>query len=145
MKDNRYLINVILSVVTALVCLAGVITRSFFPYIILPRMDVLMMAAICAGSCAIAFYVNKGIAAESIGASLLAGITLSVVPLCAGFTSGHPVWKLFVVGAFVFFVTNLCYESIARRMETGEYNRLAPLANAFLLFLACQCFQQIFL
>ena len=144
MKDNRYLINVILSVVTLLVCIAGVITRSFFPYIILPRMDVLMMVAICTFSCAIAFYVNSGNKAEMIGASLLAGLNFSVLPMCAGLTFGTPVWKLFLAGAVVFFVMNLCYEAIGRRMTTGKCNPLAPLANAFLLFLACQCFQQIF-
>ena len=144
MRENRYLINVILSVVTLLVCLAGVITRSFFPYIILPRMDVMMMVAISAFSCAIEFYVNRGNKAESIGASLLAGINFSVLPMCAGLTFGTPVWKLFIAGTVVFFVTNLCYEAIGRRMESGECNRLAPLANALLLFLASQCFQQIF-
>ena len=144
MKKNTYFVNIVLSIVTVLVCLTGVIARSFFPYIILPRMNVLMMAAISALSCAIVYYINKGYQSECFGGALLAGLNFSVLPLCAGLTFGVPVWKLFITGVVVFFVIDRCYASIGRRMDTGAYSRLAPLANALLLFLACQCFQNIF-
>ncbi|MEE1086403.1 MAG: hypothetical protein U0L05_04450 [Schaedlerella sp.] len=144
MKKNPYFVNIILSILTLLICLAGVIVRSFCPHVILPGWDILMMVAISALSCAIVYYVNQGYQSERIGASLLAGFNFSVLPLCAGFTFAAPVWKLFVVGAAVFFVTDLCYESFGRRMDTGAFSKLAPLANAVMLFLAGQCFQNIF-
>lgn len=144
MKKNPYFINIILGIVTALVCLTGVITRSFFPDVVLPRVDVPVMTAISALSCAIAYYVIGGSREDKIGSALLAGLTFSVLPFCAGLTFGNSVWKLFVAGTVVFFVTDLCYESIGKRMDTGVFSKLAPLANGLILFFASQCFQGVF-
>ena len=144
MKKNPYFINVILGVVTGLVCLAGLITRAFFPAVILPRIDIPVFVAISAFSCAVAYYVNQGMRDDKIGSALLAGLTFSILPFCAGLTFGSPIWKLFIIGALVFLFVDFCYEAIGKRMETGAFGKMAPLANAFILFLASQCFQGIF-
>jgi len=144
MRKNPYMINVVLGILVGAACLMGILTRTLFPENILPRLDVPVFVLFSALACAIVYYMNGGERADKIGSALLAGLTFSLLPFCAGLTFGIPVWKLFLAGTVVFFLTDLCYEGIGKRMETGAFGKIAPLANGMMLFLASQCFQGIF-
>ena len=144
MKKHPYMTNVVLGIFVGAACLMGILTRSFFPANILPRVDVPVIVLFSALSCAVTYYMNGNEGRDKIGSALLAGLTFTLLPFCAGLAAGVPLWKLFVAGTILFFVTDLCYEAIGKRMETGAFGKLAPLANGFMLFLASQCFQGVF-
>lgn len=144
MKKHPYMKNVILGIFVGIASLIGILTRCFFPAVILPKVDVPVIVLFSALSCAVTYYMNAEEGRDKIGSALLAGLTFALLPFCAGLVAGIPVWKLFIAGTILFFVTDLCYEAIGKRMDTGAFGKLAPFANGLMLFLASQCFQGVF-
>ena len=144
MRKNPYFINAVLAVLVGAACLTGVIIRSFFPAVILPEPDVPVMVLFSAVSCAVSYYLKGNCRENRIGSALFSGVTFSLLPFCANLAPATYVWRQFFAGTVVFLVTDFCYEGIARRMDTGDFGKLAPLLNGVMLFLASQCFQGMF-
>ena len=141
MKKNPYFINVVLCVTVGLICAAGKICETFSPATVMPMPDIPFMVLLCVISCVVDYYVNGRRMGDRIGTALIAGLIFSLLPLSAQITFGIPVWKLFAAGTAVFFVTDVCYGSIAKRMSSGRCGVFAPAANGVMLFLAAQCLQ----
>ena len=141
MKKNLYFINILLTMVTALVCLASLIVRTFLPGIPFPRPDVPLLVLMAVIPMIIEYYAVPDIQRNRIVSVILAGVTLTVLPLCAGWGTSIQFWKLFIAGAAVFGMTDILYGSICRRISSGKYKKAAPVINGLLLYLAAFCFQ----
>ena len=143
MKKNTYFLNLLLAVLTAALCLWGMLVKTFAPSVVLPRESIPMMVLLMSIALAAEYYFGGGNKREWIGSTVLSGITFSLLPWCAGLTGDAPLWLLFLCGAAVFTLTTLLYTSMVKRMKSGRCGKAAPAVNALLLFLAAQFFQGI--
>ena len=143
MKQRTYLLNLLLAAAVFALCAAGVLFDALAPYVMLPHAGLPLMVLLTAIPLAVEHYLGAPKKRDCIGSTVLAGLTFSVLPACAGLTGDVPVWLLFVSGAAVFAVTTVLYTSMGQRMASGPKAKAAPAVNALLLFLAAQFFQGI--
>lgn len=144
MNAKFYLKNTLLTVEMGLVCLAVVLIRTFSQGSILPRYDVPFLVLMSVIPMSIACYVKTEGEENVLVSVFLAAVTFTVLPLAAGWDTGMSAGKMFVEGAVVFAVTDAFYASIGSRVSTMPKAPFALAANGFLLYLASQCFQNIF-
>ena len=141
MKERTYLLNLLLAGLVGMVCLALVLVQALLPYVLIPKAELPVLVLLTAVPLAAEHYIGAPKKREWIGSTVLAGLTFSVLPACAGVTGGMAVWQLFVYGCIVFAVTTILYTSMSRRMASGPRAKAAPIVNALLLVLAMQFFQ----
>lgn len=141
MKEKFYLKNTLLAVEMGIVCLAVVLGRTFIPGFGLPYWDIPFMVLLSVIPMVIAGYLKTESDENCVYSIVLAGLTFSLLPFCAGWNTGMPFWKLFVAGAVIFGVVDVFYTSIKERVASGPKAALALIANGFLLYLASQCLQ----
>lgn len=144
MKAKFYLKNTLLAVEMGLVCLAVILMRTFSQGTILPRFDVPFLVLMSVIPMIITCYVKAEGEENRLAAVILAAVTFTVLPLAAGWDTGMSAAKMFAEGAVVFAVTDAFYSSIGSRAASGPKAPLALAANGFVLYLASQCFQNIF-
>lgn len=143
MKQRTYLLNMLLAGVTCAACVAVVLVDTFAPSVLLPHIGLPAMVLLTVVSLAVEHYIGAPEKRDWIGSAILAGLTFSILPVCAGFHGGLSFLKLFLCGTAVFAVTTVLYTSMGRRMASGPKANAAPAVNALLLFLAAQFFQGI--
>lgn len=141
MKKNPYLVNILLTAELSVICAAMLLTQSIFPAAVLPRVSVPTLVLLTLLPLIAAHYLAPGFRQQLLPASLLAGLTYALLPLCVGWDTGLPVWLLFLAGGVVFGVTSQLYGSIRQRMASGPQSRLSPIVHALGLYLASQCLQ----
>lgn len=144
MKAKFYVKNTLLAVELGLVCLAVILMRTFSQGTLLPRFDIPFLVLMSVIPMIIACYVKAEGNDNVLVSVLLAAVTFTVLPLAAGWDTGMSAVKMFAEGAVVFAVTDAFCTSIGRRVATGPKAPLALAANGFVLYLASQCFQNIF-
>lgn len=143
MKQNTYFLNILLTITVALTCLVMLLIRTFFPSVLLPQPGIPAMVLLTVLPLTVEHYLGAPKKRDWVGSTILAGLTFSILPLCAGITADSPVWLLLVCGAAVFVICTALYASMGRRMASGPDAKAAPAVNALLLFLAAQIFQGI--
>lgn len=136
-----YLINILHAVTVAIACLAGIVIRTIGPSTLLPHISIPGMVLMSLIPMVIEYYLVSEIKRDWLISVLLAGAAFALLPLCAGLEVGVSTWTLFAIGAAVFGVTDILYRSIGEKMSSGSYLKIAPIANAFILYLASQCLQ----
>lgn len=141
MKKNMYLINILHAVTLGIACLVEIVVRTFWPSTLLPHISIPGMVLLSLIPMVIEYYLVSEIKRDWLISVLLAGATFAFLPVCAGLDVGASILKLFAVGAAVFGVTDILYRSIGEKMSSGSYVKIAPIANAFVLYLASQCLQ----
>lgn len=143
MKNNSYLKNILLAVEIAIVCMAVVLIKAFAPHVVIPHIDIPAMVILSVIPMVISFYGKSEEEANCLYSVILAGLTFALLPMCAGWNTGMPVWKLLIAGGLVFGVTDVFCTSAAERTASGPKAPLALIMNGFLFYLASQCFQGI--
>ena len=141
MKNNLYFVNLILILEVGLYCLISVIAGSFAPTMMIPQMTLPFLVLLSVIPMIIKFYMAPNTRGNEWITILLGGITLTVLPLCAGLITDISVLKMFVAGVVTFGITWFIYDSIGKRISSGPYGRFAPIANGLMLYLASQCLQ----
>ena len=144
MKNSVYLKNMVLIVEIFLVCVVILLMKTFVPGVVLPRMDVPVLTGLCVVPMMIG---NRGQALDNtdrVMSVVLAGLTFSVLPMAAGWSGSLSYGKLLIAGSLVFGITDLFYTSVYERLRLENGKPLILFVNGFLLFLASQCFQNIF-
>lgn len=141
MKKNLYFINILHTGVVALFCLAGIFIRTFSVNTVLPRITITFMVMITLIPMVLEYYMVSERDRDPFISMVFGGLAFTILPACSSLTTGIPLWKLMVAGTVVFGVTDLLYRSIGERISSGSYSRLAPAANAVMLYLASQCLQ----
>lgn len=144
MKEKMYLKNTLLAVELALVCLIVILVRTFRPGAVLLRLDIPQLVLLSVVPM-IAACNQKVQAKENLLCSALAaGVIFAALPFAAGWDTGITPWKLFLEGTLVFGVTNVLFDSMAKRISSGPKAPLALTVNGLMLYLASQCLQAIF-
>lgn len=118
--------NLRLTVLVGLYTMAALLTETFLPQVIFPHLDRPCMALL---SCAALISARD---CENWKNILLAGLTFSLLPWCAGIAEA-PLWQLFLQGALIYAAASVLYG-----MTAGE-TRIAAALNAGILYLALRC------
>lgn len=137
--------TILLTLVVGITLLIQVLQRTFLPAVILMEFSVPNMA----GFCLIALVLNAYLGGErsrGIAVNLCFGeVIFGLLPLLAGVTQGKDVFLLAIVGGVEYALISGVFATMTDRMENTVKSRLAPICSAFVLFLACQGFANIFL
>lgn len=141
MKENRYFVNIMHIGTISVWILCGVLVRTFLPRTVFPHISIPMLVLCSLIPMVIACRVGEKEKKNFAVSGLLGGITFTVLPLCAGWDIGMPVWKLLLAGTVVFGMTDMLYSSMKLRINSGPCGRFAPETNALILYLASQCLQ----
>jgi len=145
MKNKTYFLSTALAAVFGLLLLAAVLIRTFFPLVILPKLDIPGLVLISVVVLLLDHYLAPKAERCYICISLFSAVTFGLLPAAAGFAGGLEAVKLGVIGGVVFTVTTILYTSIQERLSSGPACKLAPALSALGLYLAGQCFAGILL
>ena len=145
MKKNLYFMNILHTGIVVLFCLAGILIRTFSVNTVLPRITIPFLVMLSLIPMVLEYYLVGASERNSIISMVLGGLTVTLLPICAGLDLGMPLWVLAAAGTAVFGVTDLLYRSIGERISSGSYSRWAPVANAVMLYLASQCLQGLYM
>jgi len=142
MKKNTMMVNTLLAVVLGAGLLTGMVWRTFMPYVVLPELDVIAMAAITLIALVVEYYMTGVQKRDWILQVVLATVTFGGLALAAGLP--YAGIKTFLVGAVVFAVVTFLFDSMVKRLEVTTDKKYAVIPTAFVLYLACQCFMGMF-
>lgn len=138
MKKNYYL-NTFLAAVYAAVLLAMVITRAFFPTVILPEANIPNLVLVSLAVLLLDHYAAPGAKRCYVCIPLLAAATFGLLSFAAGFAAPMESLKLAVVGGIVFTVVTWLFSSMMDRLRSGPAAKAVPVLSALGLYLASQC------
>ena len=139
MKNRTFFANMLLIAEVFAVCAAVLLTETFAPSAMLPKVSIPILVLLAAIPLAVEHYVGAPAKRNWPVSILLAGLTFAM----GAIVTDVAAWVLFLVGGAVFVVVAVVYTSMCHRMKSGLTTRTAPAVNALLLFLAAQFFQGI--
>ena len=143
MKKNYYL-NSFLTAVLGAVLLAMVVTRAFFPSVILPEANIPNLVLVSLAALLVEHYVAPGAKRRYLCIALLAAATFGLLPYAAGFATPVEAVKLAIVGGILFAVVTWLFSSMMDRLRSGPAAKAAPVLSALGLYLASQCLMGMF-
>ena len=144
MKDNKYLLNMLLAGVLGLVLLVLVLVRTFAPMIIMPKFDVVNMAIISLAVLVLEAYLAPGAKRCYVCVAVFSAVSFGLLPFAACFVGALEAVKLGAVGCVVFTAATWVYSSMLERISTGPVAKAAPAVSALGLYLAVQCLMGMF-
>ncbi len=144
MKQKHDLLGFLLALVTGLACLVALLCYTFFPRVILPRMDAVTVIAIVLVSLLLDHYAAHGSRRNYILIPIWGALIFGLFPLAACILPDplHAI-NLGVLGAVIFPAATFLFDSMVERLSDSRASKVAPLIGAFLLFLATQCLMGI--
>lgn len=145
MKNNRYLLPLILVAVLFAALMAGMLVQIFQPAAILPPLNIPNMVLLSVLALLLEYFLTKGNARCYVCIFLFGVAAFAVLPLMAGFACVHDFWKFGIVGGVVFALTTFLFTSAVQRMQTGPKAPAAAVLTALGIYLAAQCFAGILL
>lgn len=145
MKNNKYLLSILLTGILFLTLLVMMVLRLLSPVHILPPLNIPNMVLISLAALVLEHYLAPGNRRCYGCISVLAALTFGVLPLMAGFACQHTFWKIGLVGGVAFAVTTWLFTAMTDRLASGPRARFAPIIGAMCLYLAAQCFTGILL
>lgn len=141
--NKKYVLNTILPIVLGVVLLAGMLVQTFFPRIILPKLDIPVLVAISL----VTLLIERVIAPDAPRCYICIPVfaTLTFGLLAFGALLGlREALLMAVKGGATFTATTWVYSSMLDRLSTGPRAKAAPYVSAFGLYLAVQCFMGMF-
>ena len=145
MKNNRYLLPLILVAVLFAALMAGMLVQIFQPAAILPPLNIPNMVLLSVLALLLEYFLTKGNTRCYVCILLFGVAAFAVLPLMAGFACVHDFWKFGIVGGVVFALTTFLFTSAVQRMQTGPKAPAAAVLTALGIYLAAQCFAGILL
>ncbi len=144
MKQKHDLLGFILAIVAGLACLTALLCYTFFPRVILPRMDAITVIAIVLIALLLDHYAAHGSRRNYILIPIWGALIFGLFPLAACILA-HPLHAINsgVLGAVIFPAATFLFDSMVDRLSDTRASKIAPLIGAFLLFLAAQCLMGI--
>lgn len=141
MKEKTYVLNILLALLWGLQMVLFVVSRAFWPANILPAMDIPLLLGASLLALLAEHWLAPGGQRPWALLVLLAALTFGLLPLCAGLADAVLALKLAGAGGVTFGVSTALFDSMLSRLSSGK---AAPVMAAFGLFLAGQCFTNIF-
>ena len=140
MKETKYLLNALLAAVLGVILLSAVLLRTFVPWLVLPVLNIPMIAGISLIALLLEAYLYPGSKRCWICAAILSAVTFFLLPLAAKSATLPEAAILALVGAVVFTALTWLFTFATERMTSSGVGKAAPAMTALCLFLACQCF-----
>lgn len=145
MKDNKYMLNILLTLVLGAVLLTMVIVRTVFPVVILPEADIPNLVLISLIALVLDHYLAPGAKRCYICIPVFSAIAFGLLPFVSAYAALGEAVKLAVVGGIVFTATTWVFTAIQERLSSGPAARASAFFSAVSLYMAVQCFAGIFL
>ena len=136
--QKSYRLFTILSIVTALACLAHVLYNAFAPQAMLPAMDLMWICAVSLVALVIDHYAAPNAERCWPLVPVFGLVIFGALPYFAGLLGGLELVKFAVTGAVAFTVLTALYSIAADRLAAGKSSKAAPVVTGLLLFLAVQ-------
>ena len=144
MKQNKYLLNTLLTVVVGVAALICLLVRTFAPSVVIPNLDIPNMVLLSL----VALLADRYLAGYTKRCywlvAILGAATFGLLPYAAAFATLTQALKNALVGGVVFTVITALYTSIEDRLSSGPACKAAPILSALGLYLAVQCFAGMF-
>lgn len=143
MKRNDFFLNTLLAVVVGLAMFGCVLVSTFFPAVILPRLDIPAITLLSLAALLAEYYLAPGAKRQYLPIFAFSVLTFGLLPAAAGM--GAEVWKSALVGGAVFTAVTALYTSALRWIFSGTPAGAAPVISAVGIFLAVQALTGILL
>lgn len=143
MKNNKYLLPVILVAVLFVALLAGMIIQIIQPAAILPVLNIPNMVLLSVVALLVEHFLAKGNPRCYVCILVFGVAAFAALPLMAGFTCIHEFWKYGLVGGVTFAITTFLFSSAIQRLQTGPKAPAAAVLTGLGIYLAAQCFAGI--
>ncbi len=140
-----YGLNVLLGGFLTAVLLAFRLVNTFAPLIILPQFSIPNLVLLSLAALLVEFYLDPPQTRNYLITAGFALVTFALLPLTSGLVELRDVPVVAIAGCLVFTVTTGLFDSIRDRLSTGEPAPAAPWVAALGLYLASQCFTNIFI
>lgn len=141
--NKKYVLNTILPMVLGVVLLAMLLVQTFFPRIILPKLDIPALVAISLVCLLIEHYVDPDAPRCYICIPCFAALTFGLLGFAA-LLGIREALLLALKGGVTFTAVTWVYSSMLDRISTGAHTKAAPFVSAFGLYLAVQGFMGMF-
>lgn len=145
MKNNKYLLNTILTVVLFVACAIALVIRVCAPAAVILPLNIPNMTLLSVIALLLEHFLTKGNPRCYICIPVFSVIAFGILPLMAGFACQHDFWKFGLVGGVVFTVTTFLFTSATERLLTGPKAKTAVIITGLGIYLASQCFAGIIL
>ena len=145
MKNRKYFLNTVLTVLVSIGLASAILVRTFAPIVILPKMSIPALVLISVIALVIDHYVAPKAERCYICVSVFSALSFGVLPFIAGFITPVGAMIYFFGGAAVFTVSTWLFSLMVDRLSSGPAAKLAPLLSGVGLYLASQCFMNIIL
>lgn len=143
MKNNKFLLYVILVAVLFVALAACLLVRVWLPAAILPPLNIPNMVLLSV----IALLIEHFLAGNSPRCywltALFGVLGFGLLPLMAGLACVHTFWQYGLIGGGVFTATTFLFTSATDRLLTGPKARAAAVLTGIGICLAAQCFAGI--
>lgn len=144
MKTVSYFRVLLLTAFWGLLLAVVVVIRALSPAVNLPAMDIPLLLAVSLLVLLTDHYLGRSGPGVPVVTAAPAALAFGLLPLCAGLAVPMTALKLALAGGLTFLAASLLFDSAIHRLSTGPRAKAAPVAAAFALFLAGQCFTNIF-
>ena len=145
MKNNKFLLPMMLIAVLFAALLVGMLMQIFIPAVILPPLNIPNMVLLSVVALLADHLFTKGSQRNYVWVALFGVAAFALLPLMAGFACVHTFWKYGVVGGITFTITTFLFSSAAQRLRTGPKAPAALILTGLGIYLAAQCFAGIIL
>ena len=145
MKNNKFLLPVMLSAVLFVALLAMMLVRIFQPAAILPPLNIPNMVLLSVVALLVEYFLAGSNPRCYLCVVAFGVAAFALLPLMAGFACVHDFWKFGLVGGAAFTATTFLFTSAAQRLQTGPKAPAALVLTGLGIYLAAQCFAGILL
>ena len=145
MKNRKYFLNTVLTVLVSIGLASAILVRTFAPIVILPKMSIPALVLISVIALVIDHYVAPKAERSYICVSVFSALSFGVLPFIAGFITPVGAMIYFFGGSVVFTISTWLFSLMVDRLSSGPAAKLAPLLSGVGLYLASQCFMNIIL
>ena len=145
MKNNKYFLPCVLTVVVFATLIAAMVIRVVAPAAVIPTLNIPNMVLLSVIALLLEYFLTKGNPRCYLCCFLFGVAVFGILPLMAGFACQHTFWKLGIVGGAVFTAATFLFTSAVERLQTGPKAPAAAVVTALGIWLAAQCFVGIIL
>lgn len=145
MKDNKYMLNTFLAVVLGVFFLGVIVTRTFFPAVILPQADIPNLVLVSLIALVLDHYLAPGAVRCYICIPAFSAVSFGLFSFVSAYATLGEAVKLAIAGGIVFTVTTWVFTAIQERLSSGPAAKASAFFSAVSLYMAAQCFVGIFL
>ena len=145
MKNSKYFLPCVLTIVVFAALVAAVIIRVVAPAGIIPPLNIPNVVLLSVIALLLEYLITKNNPRCYLCCFLFGAAVFGILPLMAGFACQHTFWKLGIVGGVVFTAATFLFTSAVERLQTGPKAPAAAVVTALGIWLAAQCFAGIIL